>query len=61
MNNIDIDKFLIEQIKANQLNPYSEITKLKSFNQTVNYIKDSLVFNSEEELINELKVKQILK
>lgn len=61
MNNVDIDKFLLEQIKTNQLNPYSQITKSKSFNQTVNYIKDSLVFSNEEELINELKLKQILK
>lgn len=61
MTNIDIDKFLLEQIRNNQLNPYSEITKNKSFNQTVNYIKDSLVFNTEEELLKELKNKQIIK
>lgn len=61
MNNIDIDKFLLEQIKNNKLNPYSEITKNMSFNQTIKYIETNVKFINESDLIEKLKEIKILK
>lgn len=58
---MNLNDFLLKQIKNNKLNPYSEITKNMSFNQTVKYIETNVKFINESDLIEKLKEIKILK
>lgn len=58
---MNLNDFLLKQIKNNKLNPHSKITKNMSFNQTIKYIETNVKFINESDLIEKLKEIKILK